>query len=53
MSEVHGKAVKVAKFFQAQCRICPWTGLPCETYQDANEERRAHLDEHRAQEVSE
>jgi hypothetical protein len=42
-------AVYVAKTFQARCTIpgCDFTGELLGSYQEANFDRQAHLDEHR------
>ena len=46
---VRANAVEVAKIFQARCRIdgCGWSGELLGSYQEANSDRQAHLDEHR------
>ena len=46
---IRANSVEVAKIFQARCRVegCGWTGELRGTYQDANAERQAHLQEHR------
>lgn len=46
-------AVEVVKIWQAWCRIqgCGWSGELQDTYQRANSDRQAHLDEHRRQEA--
>lgn len=50
MPEIRANAVEVARLCQARCRVagCGWTGELHATYQEANEERFAHLDWHRA-----
>lgn len=40
------KDVKVAKYCRAECQLCEWTGQYRNSYQDANEERLQHLEEH-------
>lgn len=47
---IRANAVQVAKLFQAHCRIegCDWLGDVTDSYQEANEARFEHLDEHRA-----
>lgn len=46
---VRANSVQVAKFFQAYCRIedCDWLGDQTDSYQEANDARQEHLDEHR------
>jgi hypothetical protein len=50
---IRANAVAVARVFQAQCRLpgCDWRGDPKSSYEAANMQRTAHLDEHRAQEM--
>lgn len=49
MPEVRAKDVEVLKFWQARCKItgCNWRSDLCTEYQFANQERLAHLEEHR------
>lgn len=50
MAEViRANAVRVAKIFQARCEVtdCDWAGELLGSYQEANGDRQAHLDEHR------
>jgi hypothetical protein len=46
---IRANSVEVAKIFQARCRVegCGWAGKLPGSYQDANADRQAHLDEHR------
>jgi hypothetical protein len=46
---VRAKDVQVAHIYQARCRVdgCNWSGDLVGSYQEANSERQAHLDEHR------
>lgn len=50
MAEVRANAVEVAKIFQARCKVpgCDWAGELLGSYQEANHDRQAHLEEHRA-----
>lgn len=50
MPEISAKWVVVVRgLLRAECLIpgCGWTGEPHGTYQEANAEREAHLQEHR------
>ena len=51
---IRANAVEVFKIFQARCRIpgCGWTGELLGFYQEANQDRQAHLEEHRQEEAS-
>jgi hypothetical protein len=51
MPEVRGKDVQVERFHQAVCYRpgCRWRGGLHATYEAANGDRRAHLDEHRGE----
>lgn len=48
-ADIRANSVEVAKIFQARCRIegCDWSGELAGSYQDANGDRQAHLEEHR------
>jgi hypothetical protein len=55
-AEIRANAVEVAKVGssrQAVCRIdgCDWHGVIYPAYQQANDERQAHLDWHRQQQA--
>lgn len=48
MTAVRAKSVSVEKLFRARCHVpgCGWAGAEHATYQDANDERLAHLNWH-------
>ena len=48
MTAISAKSVSVDKLFRARCHVpgCGWTGCEHATYQDANTERLAHLNQH-------
>ncbi len=48
MTAVSAKSVSVEKLFRARCHLpgCGWTGGEHATYQDANTDRQAHLNQH-------
>lgn len=52
---ISANAVEVAKFFQPHCRIeeCGWLGDQSDSYQEANDARQEHLDEHRRRAAAE
>jgi hypothetical protein len=45
-------AVQIAKLFQPHCNVdgCGWLGDVTDSYQEANDARFEHLDQHRAEE---
>jgi hypothetical protein len=47
MPDVPAKAVRVATIYQARCTLCDWAGELLGSYQEANHDRQAHLQEHR------
>ena len=51
---IRANSVEVLKIFRASCRIdgCGWIGLDRRTYQEANDERAAHIRKHAQQEAS-
>lgn len=49
MNDIPAKAVCVVKMWRAECLVtgCDWKGELADSYQAANRERLAHLEDHR------
>lgn len=50
MTDIPAKAVCVVKIWRASCLLpgCDWEGEDSGSYQEANQDRLAHLEEHRS-----